>query len=71
MPFLPIHKIKKRKLYHTGLNYYLYQQKLKPMTGVEYFDMDGVQTILIKQLQRKKLLAGISSLVYVSISTTQ
>jgi phosphate-selective porin OprO and OprP len=28
--------------YYLGLNYYIYQQKLKLMTGVEYFDMDDV-----------------------------
>ncbi len=27
---------------YLGLNYYLYQQKLKLMGGVEYFEMDGV-----------------------------
>ena len=28
--------------YYLGLNYYIYHQKLKLMTGVEYFDMSGV-----------------------------
>lgn len=28
--------------YYLGLNYYIYQQKLKFMAGVEYFDMAGV-----------------------------
>jgi len=28
--------------WYMGLNYYIYQQKLKLMTGLEYFDMDGV-----------------------------
>ncbi len=28
--------------YYIGLNYYIYMQKLKLMTGFEYFDMDGV-----------------------------
>jgi len=28
--------------FYFGLNYYIYQQKLKFMTGVEYFDMAGV-----------------------------
>lgn len=28
--------------YYLGLNYYMYQQKLKLMAGLEYFDMDGV-----------------------------
>ena len=28
--------------YYLGLNYYIYQQKLKLMTGLEYFDMGGV-----------------------------
>jgi len=27
---------------YLGLNYYLYQQKLKIMGGIEYFEMDGV-----------------------------
>ncbi len=30
--------------YYLGLNYYIYQQKLKLMTGVEYFDMANVTT---------------------------
>lgn len=29
--------------YYLGLNYYIYQQKLKLMTGVEYFDMADVE----------------------------
>ncbi len=28
--------------YYLGLNYFIYQQKLKLMTGIEYFDMGGV-----------------------------
>jgi len=28
--------------YYLGLNYFIYQQKLKLMTGLEYFDMGGV-----------------------------
>jgi hypothetical protein len=28
--------------YYVGLNYYLYQQKLKLMSGIEYFNMGGV-----------------------------
>lgn len=28
--------------YYLGLNYYIYQQKFKLMTGIEYFDMSGV-----------------------------
>ena len=28
--------------WYLGLNYSIYQQKLKLMTGIEYFDMAGV-----------------------------
>ncbi|MEN8189268.1 MAG: porin [Thermodesulfobacteriota bacterium] len=28
--------------FYSGLNYYIYEQKLKLMAGVEYFSMDGV-----------------------------
>lgn len=35
--------------FYLGLNYYLYQQKLKLMAGIEYFVMDGVGDVEDKE----------------------